>query len=61
MVMSLTGLGLSEQWLNILGLTAIVTGIVTAIMVGMATDRIRGKMKLLILVLLSTGEYRVEL
>ena len=60
MVMSLTSLGcnghtLSEHWVNMLGMTAILVGIVTAIMVGMVTDRIRGNMKILILALLSGG------
>ena len=60
MVMSLTGLGynghtLTEHWVNMLGMTAILVGIVTAIMVGMVTDRIRGNMKILILALLSGG------
>ena len=61
MVMSLTHLGcngqtLSEHWVNMLGLTAIVVGIVTAIMVGMITDRIRKNMKILILALLAGGK-----
>jgi len=60
MVLSLTGLGeggetLTEQWINILGLSAILTGTVVAIMVGMATDRMKGKMKILILALLGGG------
>ena len=60
MVMSLTHLGcnghtLTEHWVNMLGMTATVVGIVTAIMVGMVTDRIRGNMKILILALLSGG------
>ena len=61
MVMSLTNLGynghnLTEHWVNMLALAAIVVGIVTAIMVGMITDRIRGKMKILILALLTGGK-----
>ena len=60
MVLSLTHLGyngdtLTEHWLNMLGLTAILVGIVTAIMVGMLTDRIKGNIKMLILALLTGG------
>ena len=61
MVLSLTHLGyngdtLTEHWLNMLGLTAILVGIVTAIMVGMLTDRIKGNIKMLILALLTGGK-----
>ena len=61
MVMSLTSLGcngqtLTEHWVNMLGLTAILVGIITAIMVGMVSDRIRGNMKRLILALLAGGK-----
>ena len=60
MVMSLTSLGcnghtLSEHWVNMLGMTAIVVGIITAIMVGMITDRIRRNIKIIILALLTGG------
>ena len=50
MVVSLTRVGyggecLTEHWVNYLGLTAIVVGTLVAITVGMATDRIKGRMK----------------
>ena len=61
MVMSLTNLGyngetLTEHWVNMLGLAAILVGIVTAITVGSISDRIRGNMKKLILALLTGGK-----
>ena len=60
MVMSLTKIGydgqcLTEHWVNYLGLTSVLVGTLVAICVGMATDRIRGKMKLTILSLLVAG------
>ena len=67
MVMSLTSLGyngetLTEHWVNMLGLTAILVGIVTAVTVGTISDRIRGNMKKLILALLTGGkEIRLKL
>ena len=50
MVVSLTRVGyggecLTEHWVNYLGLAAIVVGTLVAITVGMATDRIKGRMK----------------
>ena len=61
MVMSLTKIGhngqcLTEHWVNYLGLVAILVGTMVAICVGMATDRIRGKMKITILTLLVAGK-----
>jgi len=60
MVVSLTKVGyggecLSEAWVNTLGMVAVVVGTVVAILVGMATDRIKGKMKITILGLLTAG------
>merc|ERR1719291_1357063 len=60
MVMSLTSIGdegecLTEHWVNYLGLTSVVVGTMVAICVGMATDRIKGKMKITILGLLVLG------
>ena len=61
MVMSLTSIGyegecLTEHWVNYLGLTSVVVGTMVAICVGMATDRIKGKMKITILGLLVLGQ-----
>ena len=36
---------LTEHWVNYLGLAAILVGTLVAITVGMATDRIKGRMK----------------
>jgi len=60
MVISLTKVGhdgscLSEHWVNYLGLVAVLVGTMVAILVGMATDRIRGKMKMTIVILLTMG------
>merc|ERR1711915_129284 len=60
MVLSLTKVGyngecLSEVWVNHLGMVAVVVGTAVAILVGMATDRIRGKMKFTIITLLIAG------
>lgn len=60
MVISLTKVGhdgscLSEHWVNYLGLVAVLVGTFVAILVGMATDRIRGKMKISIVILLTMG------
>jgi len=60
MVVSLTKVGhggecLSEAWVNTLGMVAVVVGTVVAILVGMATDRIKGNMKITILGLLTAG------
>jgi len=60
MVMSLTKIGydgqcLTEHWVNYLGLVSVLVGTMVAIAVGMATDRIRGKMKITILSLLVAG------
>jgi len=60
MVVSLTKVGyggecLSEAWVNTLGMVAVVVGTVVAILVGMATDKIKGKMKITILSLLTAG------
>jgi len=60
MVVSLTKVGqggecLSEQWVNMLGLVAVLVGTMVAIMVGMVTDRIKGKMKVTIVSLLVLG------
>lgn len=60
MVVSLTKVGyngdcLSEHWVNHLGMVAVVVGTAVAILVGMATDRIKGKMKITIIFLLTAG------
>eukprot|EP00092_Neocalanus_flemingeri_P023173 GFUD01025128.1.p1 GENE.GFUD01025128.1~~GFUD01025128.1.p1 ORF type:complete len:519 (+),score=111.99 GFUD01025128.1:163-1719(+) len=60
MVVSLTKVGyhgecLSEKWVNHLGMVAVVVGTAMAILVGMATDKIKGKMKLTIIILLTAG------
>lgn len=60
MVVSLTKVGyhgecLSEVWVNQLGMVAVVVGTAVAILVGMATDRIKGKMKITIIALLTAG------
>ena len=47
---------LTEHWVNYLGLSAIIVGTMVAILVGMITDRIKGKMKITILALLIAGK-----
>lgn len=60
LVVSLTKIGynnecLSEKWVNHLGMVAVLVGTAVAILVGMATDRIKGRMKATILILLTLG------
>ena len=43
--------------MNYLGLVAVLVGTAVAILVGMATDRIRGKMKITIVILLTMGRH----
>ena len=46
---------LTEKWVNMLGIVSVVVGTAVAIMVGMATDRIKGYMKITIMLLLGLG------
>jgi hypothetical protein len=62
MVISLAGLGrdggqqsLSETWVNVLGIVAVLVSAVVSILVGMANDMIKGQLKATILGLLSSG------
>jgi len=60
MVISLTKVSwgsefLTENWVSHLGLVAILVGTLTAIMVGTATDHIKGWLKTTIILLLITG------
>jgi len=60
MVISLTKVSwgndfLTENWVSHLGLVAVLVGTLTAIMVGAATDHIRGYIKTTIIVLLAAG------
>jgi len=60
MVVSLTKIGedggcLTEKWVNVLGIVAVCVGTAVAILVGMATDKIKGHMKPTIIALLTLG------
>ena len=60
MVVSLTRLGqhghcLTQTWVNNLGVVAVLVGTATAIAVGALSDRVRGRVKLAVLALLTTG------
>jgi len=60
MVVSLTKIGengecLTEKWVNMLGIVAVLVGTAVAILVGMATDKMKGHMKITIIVLLAIG------
>ena len=47
---------LTEKWVNMLGIIAVLVGTAVAILVGMATDRIKGYMKVTIMALLILGK-----
>jgi len=60
MVVSLTKTGmdgecLTERWVNMLGIVAVLVGTGVAILCGMATDKIKGNMKRTIVSLLAAG------